>query len=331
MSQWIKSNSFLLGLLGMVGLAWMAPEWGAKGGVLMSEITRRVAVFLIFLVQGLGLPTEELKRGLGQWRLHAFVLGWNYIGLPVLALSGVTLFREVIPAELAFGFIYLGILPTTITSAVFFTSAAKGDVAVSVFSTVASNLISVILVPLGVALFLLDGGGTEGALVTMLWKLCQLIVFPMALGQILRPALSRWIPRMKPWFKRVTTVSIFFVMYSTFCDGVKSAVWSELGWMAVALAMVGALGLLVIESVLVWWSSGWGGFPRPGRIAAFLCASQKSLATGVPMAVSIFGLGVGSAGVPEVSVIVLPLMCFHVFQLILAAKLADYFARGDRG
>ena len=78
------SNGVLLGLFAMVGLAWAFPEPGANGGVFMSAATRRLAVFVIFLIQGLNLPTEELHRGLKQWRLHGFVLGWNYLAFPLL-------------------------------------------------------------------------------------------------------------------------------------------------------------------------------------------------------------------------------------------------------
>lgn len=324
---WIRSNGFLFGLIGMVGLAWLLPEPGAQGGLFMSGMTRRWAVFIIFLVQGLNLPTEELRRGLGQWPLHSFVLFWNYLGFPIFVFGLLRLLGSVVLPEIAFGFLYLAILPTTITSAVFFTSSAEGDVAGSVFSTAISNLLSVFLVPLGAALLLFEGGAAS--LEAMFLKLCQLIVLPMALGQLLRPLFKHQLSGMKPWFKRITTGAIFYIMYCTFCDGVISAAWETLGWGAVFISLSGALLVLISVAGMVWWTSrSWKGKPAT-RIAAFFCASQKSLATGVPMAASIFPASGALHGIPDVSVIVIPLMCYHILQLVLAARLADRF-RGAR-
>ena len=309
----------------MIGMAWLVPDLGATGGSFHSEVTRRIAVFTIFFLQGWGLPSEEFRRGGAQWKVHGFSLSWNYLGFPVIVFLAVFIGKGLLPHELRVGFLYLALLPTTITSAVFFTSAARGNVGVAVFSTAISNLLSVCLVPFGVALLLFPGGEASPSLTSMFLRLCQLIVLPMFLGQMLRPFSKLWLPRVKPWFKRLTTASIFFIMFCTFCDGVKAAAWETLGWNAVGAASLGAAGVLSIVSGLVWWSSGMAGFDASTRISAFFCASQKSLATGVPMAASIFPLGGYIAGIPDVSVIVLPLMCYHFLQLALAARLADRF------
>ena len=314
----------------MIGLAWLAPDWGASDGWLKGAVTRRIAVFVIFLVQGLGLPTEALTRGAVQWRLHGFVLGWNYVAVPVLVLAALAGLGGWVSPELRFGFVYLAILPTTITSAVYFTSAAKGDVGAAVFSTAISNLLSVVLVPLGCAWFLFRGGSGEVSVAQMLLKLCQLIVLPMVLGQVMRPWLITLLPRLKSAFKRATTVAIFFIMYSTFCDGVKRAAWDAIGWGSVLGAGTGALTLLVVVAWGVWFTSAIVGLDPGARVSAFFCASQKSLATGVPMATSIFASGVPADSVPDVSVIVVPLMIYHFLQLTLAARLVPRLLRDDR-
>ena len=61
------------------------------------------------------------------------------------------------------------------------------------------------------------------------------------------------------------------------------------------------------------------GFPREDRIAVQMCGTQKSLATGLPMATVLFtGTTVG--------LIVLPLMIFHQIQLVVCAMLAARLA-----
>ncbi|MDA7644761.1 bile acid:sodium symporter [bacterium] len=324
---WVKSNGFLAGLLGMVGLAWLLPDLGAQGGLFRSELARPIAVFLIFFIQGMALPTEDFRRGVTQLNLHSFVLSWNYLAFPLIIWIGLHWGGAFLRPELRFGFLYLAILPTTITSAVFFTSVGRGDVAGAVFSTTISNLASVFLVPMGVAMLLVDGAGSDVSIQTMFLKLCKLIILPMFIGQCLRPFLKFIFPLLKPWFKRTTTASIFFIMYCTFCDGVRRAAWEQLGWGAVAVAFVGALAILLIASALVWWTSGWLSLSPKGRVAAYFCGSQKSLATGVPMAASIFPIGGTVASIPDISVIVLPLMCYHFLQLAMATHIANRFAR----
>ena len=93
----------------------------------------------------------------------------------------------------------------------------------------------------------------------------------------------------------------------------------------VVASFLGAVFVLVSVAVLVWGTSRpWAGIPKT-RVAAFFCASQKSLATGVPMAASIFPGSGEISGIPDVSVIVVPLMCYHFLQLALAARLVNRF------
>ncbi len=325
MKRWFLENRFLLGIIGLVILAGLFPEPGARGGWLRSEWTRGVAVFVIFLIQGVSLPLEELKGGLRQWRLHGYVLGCNYLGFPVLTLLVLAILGDWVAADIRFGFVYLAVLPTTITAAVFFTSATGGQVGVAVFATAMSNIISVVFVPLGVSWLLVSDVSASFPLAAMFLRLAKLIVLPMALGQVLRLGIRPMLPRLKPYFKPTTTASIFFIMYCTFCDSAKAAAWERLGWGGLVVVVGLSIGLLAMVSSLVWLSSRWFAPSVPARVTLFFCASQKSMATGVPMAASLFALEASSAGIPDLSLIVLPLMCYHLLQLTLAARLVPRF------
>ena len=57
-------------------------------------------------------------------------------------------------------------------------------------------------------------------------------------------------------------------------------------------------------------------FNREDRIAAVLCGSKKTLASGVPMAHLIFGT------TPSLSLILLPIMIYHPLQLIICGVIA---------
>ena len=328
MPRWIGNNAFTLGLAGVIAFSWLTREWGARDGFLNSPVTQPLAIILIFLVQGLALPTEEFRRSLARSGRHGLVQGWIFLGYPLLTLGWLAVAGRGLSPELRAGFLYLAILPTTISSAVYFTDIARGHVADSVFSSSLSNLLAVFLVPTGVSLLIFSEARIPIPLLPIFGKLCLFIALPLCIGQGLRLLLPRQLSRLRPWFRPATTASIFFIMYCAFCDGWSHAVWEKLGWKALALSFLHAAMLLGIVSFLAWWTSGLMGLEREGRIPLLFCASQKSLATGVPMASQIFPSEPGGA-LPALGVLLLPLICFHPLQLTLAACLADRL-RGGR-
>ena len=62
------------------------------------------------------------------------------------------------------------------------------------------------------------------------------------------------------------------------------------------------------------------GLPEEDRIAAVLCGSKKTLASGVPMAHLIFGAN------PALGLILIPIMVYHPLQLAICGVLAQRWA-----
>ena len=62
------------------------------------------------------------------------------------------------------------------------------------------------------------------------------------------------------------------------------------------------------------------GLPQEDHIAAVLCGSKKTLASGVPMAHLIFGAN------PALGLILVPIMVYHPLQLALCGVLAQRWA-----
>lgn len=318
----IRDNGFILCLILMVPLAWLLPEAGRTGGWLRSEQLIKAGVFLIFLTQGLSLPTEELARGLRQWRMHTFVQTWNYLWTPFLALVLVTAATPLLNEPLRAGFLFLAVLPTTVSSAVVFTAAADGDVPASLFNTAFSNLLSVIVVPAW-CLILFATAGELPPVGPMLAQLSLLILLPTLLGQVLRPFSSGVLPFLRPFFKPISNAIICFAVFAAFANSFHDAVWGETGWAAALIAALGASTLLALTSFFVWRTAR-RLFTAPGqRAAAFFCASQKSIATGVPMAAIIFSTDAAT----ELSLVLLPLLFYHPLQLVLASFLTDRWSQ----
>lgn len=319
-----RKHGFTLSLLAAVVLAIFFPESGVAGGALRSEWTTKFGVWIIFFLQGLSLPGRELAAGYKPLRLQAFVLGWNYLLFPavtLLCLFGVGRFMS---SDIALGFGLLSILPTTIASAVAFTNLAGGRTANALCATVLSNVLAVIIVPLWVALYLQTGESVELPLLPLLSKLALMIVFPMLLGQCLRVYFKRLAELAGAWVRRISSAIILFIVYAAFAGSVASGFFETLSLSHLALLVVEVLALMLLTSWAVWRSAKWLGLAHGERIAAFFCASQKSLATGLPLATTIFVVLPETVSI-NVGAVLLPLIIFHPLQLVMAAVWAERF------
>ena len=310
-------------------LAWAAPELAAKGGWARPEITTKLGVMLIFLLQGLQLPTSQIRVALGQARLHAVVQGMTFLGFPLIGLALAWLVGRWLPDELRVGLVYLSVLPSTVSSAAVLTATAGGNIAGAICNAVLSSLLGVVLTPLLLAVSMgaqdfaigdAAGGGVDAG--RIVWQLVQLIVLPLCLGQLLRLRVGEWAARHKRRIGTVNTALILFVVFAAFCDASKAEVWTRHG----ATLPLEALGIaIVLFALATWLTRGLvraAGLGADDAIAAEFCAVQKTLASGVPLAGVIF------AGDPRTGLILLPLLIYHPLQRAIHGAMAARRARG---
>lgn len=321
--NWLRKNLFIIGLLAMMALAFVFPEAGAKKGPLRTGILTQIGVVTIFFLQGLSLKTRELARGMRDLRMHAFVQGWIFLLTPLVLIPAGLLLKAFDQAGLSAGFIFLALVPTTISSAIAFSSTAGGNVPAAIFNTTLANILGVFWVPTGcVLLFATSGSGESGLVASLLWKLSWLILMPLFLGQLLRPVVSRQtaFQRLSPQFKNVNQGIILLIVFVAFSESVLTDTWNTIPLQSLVLLLLlsGAAALLIHGGV--WISSGWILQKREDRVTALYCGAQKTLAAGAPMAVAIFSNG-DQLGHLNLSLILLPLLCYHPIQLFLGALL----------
>lgn len=309
-------QSFLISLVVAVGLAFIIPEMGASGGWLRSEWTTKLGVFVIFFLQGLALPTDELRRGLMQWTLHAYCQVVIFVAIPVLFLVMTLLVGDGLSPDLKVGFLYLAILPTTLSTAVAFTTMANGNVAGALFNTSVSNIAGIFIVPVLATLITTQVGESQPIL-PLLGKIVSMLLLPLVLGQVMRPRLKEWVGRNKKHFSKINTYIIYFIIYATFCNAVKNRFWESQGIGVVLFTLVLTAVMLLLVTGLVYAGIRLLKMDPPNTVTALFCASQKTLAAGVPMAQSIFA---GHEQL-ELGIVILPLMFYHPLQIALGGVL----------
>lgn len=316
----LKFDWFLAGMAAAVLLAWLIPDPGARGGSLHPEVLTKAGVALIFFLHGVALSFESLKAGTLRWPLHLVVQSCTFLFFPLLGLALFWLAGDRMSADLKLGFFYLCALPSTVSSSVAMTAAARGNVPAAVFNATLSSLLGVVLTPLWVGLL----GHSRGSSMPMGKVILDLVIWlvvPLMVGQLCRPWLGAWAARNKKFIHLADRGTILLLVYTSFCDSMKQGVWSGQGFGTVSLTL--ALSALIFFAVLsaVGWMCDRMGFPIEDRIAAVFCGSKKTLASGVPMAQLIFGAH------PGLSLILLPILIYHPLQLIICGALASRWAR----
>jgi sodium/bile acid cotransporter 7 len=301
-------------------LAWRFPGPGAAGGWMHPELLTKGGVALIFFLHGVALSFGALKVGALNWRLHLLVQSSTFLLFPLLGFVAMKVLEGHVPAGLTLGFFYLCALPSTVSSSVALTGAAKGNVAGAVFNATLSSLLGVLLTPLWVGVVLRTAGQTVALGPVIVDLLCWLVL-PLALGQLARPWLASWAQKHKPRINVADRATILVLVYTSFCDSFRQGVWSGNGLSNLLLVILGAGAIFAVAMVATGWASRALGFNRADRIAAMFCGSKKTLASGVPMAKLIFGAH------PAIGLILLPIMVYHPLQLLVCGVLAERWAK----
>lgn len=321
---WIRSNGFLLALIVAVIVAFVFPQGGARGGLVNPDYINNGGIALILFMQGLSLAFDKIRSGAGNWRLHLVIQGFTFVIFPLIGL----LMDWVVPAiwksepqAVRNGFLFLCVLPSTISTSVVLTAVAGGNTPGALFNAAASNILGVLITPFLVHLLMKGTGQTSSDFGPLLLKITMLTLVPFSVGMILRPFVRDWADRSKKWFTRISNGVIVFIVYTAFCDSVKEDVWHRHGTSDTLLTGLFVVLLFVGISYLVHWTCLGLKLSREDRIAAYFCAVKKTLAMGVPLAALIFG------HTPELSLILLPIMLYHPLQLFVNGVLANQWAK----
>lgn len=314
-----KFDWFLKGMLLAVLLAFVWPSPGAKGGFLHPELLNKIGIALVFFLNGLGLSLASLKDGALRWKVHLLIQCCTFLLFPVLGWVLLKASGGWMSADLQIGFFYLCALPSTVSSSVALTVAARGNVPVAVFNATLSSLLGVVLTPFWMA-WILGSAGSGFEVWPVIVDLLIWLVLPLVLGQFSRPLLGAWASRNKARIQIVDRLTILTLVYTSFADTVKEGIWSNYGPLVLFETVAGCVLLFALVLFLTRAASRLLGLPLEDRIASVFCGSKKTLASGVPMAHLIFGAN------PALGLILMPIMIYHPLQLAIGGVLAQHWA-----
>ncbi len=302
-------------LLVAIALASFVPATGEARFI--ARTVSDVAIFVLFLLNGLRLPRQEVARGIANWRFLAPLFLWCFFSMGAMGWLLWHAGSAFLPATVALGLLFLGVLPSTVQSATAYSSLAGGNVATSV---VAAAVINVAGVFVTAPLFALMAGTASGGIdLGGLERIATILLLPFALGQLAQGFAGGWVKdhkRAATWMDRL---SIAIAVYVAFSGAVEQGLWQQVDGGAWA-ALLAAVGLFLLAGFGGSWLLGGAlGLDRANRVSFLFAGAQKSIALGAPLASVLFPPAVAG-------LLLLPVLVYHLLQLVLSAPLAQRLA-----
>lgn len=283
-------------------------------------IASKIAICLLFFLQGARLSRAAVLAGILHWRLHLQIFTSTFIAFPLLGLALQPVFGTLLAPPLYVGLLFLCTLPSTVQASVIFTSIAGGNVAAALCSASLSSIIGMVLTPLLVGLLLHAHGESS---ISGIFSIALQVLVPFVAGQIAQGWLEPWMKRNQKTVRRVDLGSILLMVYGAISAATLSGMWRLLPVQNfVALVLVDGCLLAVMLSINILVARRVG-FARRDEIAIAFCSTQKSLIMGIPMANALFA---GST----LGFVVLPMIVYHQMQFMTCANIARRYARGER-
>jgi solute carrier family 10 (sodium/bile acid cotransporter), member 7 len=320
--QKVGINGFLLGLFFAIALASIIPEFGATSSAIPWKPIINLGIAFVFFFYGVKLNPEQLRSGLSNWRLHLVIQLSTFLLFPVLVWALMKLIPWI-DEDFKLGIIYLSVLPSTVSAAVVMVSIAGGNLPAAIFNASISSLLGVLLTPAWMDIF---SGGVEGEVDfwSTLGELLLKVILPVVLGIMCHGWLYPKLMKILPKLKYVDQTVIMIIVFTSFSESFAQHIFSS--YQASTLIWVAAtmLGIFILVLGILEGLTRILGFSLADRITTLFCGSKKSLVHGVVIGKVIF---------PNAAVfglVLLPVMLYHIQQLILGSILAGYFARKQK-
>lgn len=310
--RWLKQQWFLIALAGVLAVGFGLTDALQE----MPEVfPKRLLVALVLFLMSWTLDASAMFRALRYPGPAILGILCNIGLLPLVAWGTVLLF----PSAFDQGLLLMAAVPCTLASAAVWTRRAGGNDAVALVVTMFTNFTCFLTVPFWI--WLTTGGDVQTPAIVS--DLILAAVLPMIAGQLLRlyrPA-ADWATRhihalgvvaQMGILSMVLVGAVTSALYLGAADSqtIPLAAWAKLIGMAAVIHLITLFSGLGIARLLRLASAD--------ATAVAIAGSQKTLMIGLQLAtqyVAYFG-----------PLAVLPMVVYHVLQLLLDTVIADWLA-----
>ena len=310
--NWLIKNYFITGILSAV----IAGSIFSEGITPLNSggKTVMILVILLFFVQGFKLPTENIIKGLTNYRLHIFTQVFIFVINPIYFFILMKIFSPFIDSRFVIGIYALSTLPTSVSSCTVFTSTAHGNVAGTMFNAALANISGVFISPLLISLLLSTSGQSLPAdeVIRILVSLFVKMVLPIIIGQVVRQYVKKFAETNRNKLNIFSNIIILVILLFAIAGSGKMFTSEMLKLLIIPFA------LLAFSYPFILFLTGCAGrvvrFSREDRISSIFTGSQKTLAMGLPLMATYF------ASSPElIGFAIMPILFYQPYQLIVCA------------
>ena len=253
---------------------------------IVTDVILPIALAFIMFSLGLGLTLEDFSRV--ATRPKDFLVGAlsQVILLPVVAFILVSLWP--LSPELALGVMIIAAAPGGVTSNLL-TSFAKGDVALSISLTAVISLVSVITIPLVLALSYESLVGTaelgDISVAETAISVFVIVTVPVLVGMAIRGFAQGFAKAFEPWSRRIATVLFVLVL--------AGAIFAQRDNIVSYFADAGLVTLVlnVVMMALAYGVARVFASGRSQRIAISIECGLQNGTLAIAVAVLLFGSG----------------------------------------
>ncbi len=261
-------------------------------------------------VMALPIPLELIRRSLVKpWpAILASIV--NMVVVPLLAWS--TAWTQSV--YLGGGLIVAATIPCTLASAAVWTRRAGGDDTVAILVTLITNTTCVVVTPMWLVMLL--GRQVSLDLGAIVRELFLVVLLPIVIAQLLRlnTSVAGWSGRHRTGLAIGCQIGILFMVLSGAIQmsqhlGDQSS-GTRVTFVEILWTIVLTCGIHLASMAIGWYVARASGLARPQTIGVAIAGSQKTLMIGLKMAL-------------DCGVSIIPMVAFHVGQLILDTFIAD--------
>jgi len=322
LKRWFNQSWFLIALLAVLAIgSWQSENllWLTK----LSTLRNSVVVCVIFIM-ALGVPLADILKQVAKPLPTLLASAINMIFLPLAAWS----VGPLLPQELAGGLIVASAIPCTLASAAVWTRRAGGDDTIAMLVMLITNVTCFVVTPLWLSLLL--GRVVQLNTFKLISDLFMLVLLPSVFAQVLRQrsaSIAQFANRHKLTLSTFAQAGILFMVLlgaiqlnlpriDTTADapvsaGTETSIWQGINIIPTAFI---ACALHGIALALGWYTAVGLRLSRRETIGVAISGSQKTLMVGLQLCL-------------DCGVSILPMVMYHIGQLLMDTFLADWWLR----
>lgn len=310
-----KNHVFLLKLFLSFIVAYLTSRIGA--GLSDFGWVQDVLIMTMYLGLGLGNDFSVILKGFSNLRLYILTQSSIFIIAPIVSMVFFQLAMLITTDQSFIGLLFVGCLPTTITSCIMLTQHSNGNTVGSVYNAMLAQLISVVVSPLILSLMISMEVSSVTPPLTVVYKLAQRILIPLFLGQLFRALLPALFNRIGGRCEKISFNAIFIILYMNLSSLLRNSI-SGSSLFSIAISTLFAVLMFMVMVHLNWILSGLARLPLPDRISSAYTGTQKTLAMGVPLATILF-----PHDVALVSQITIVIIGYYVSSLLFSVIIIE--------